>query len=687
MNAPPPAHRPPTKRRRAAHSTEDDAPRSPLFVNLPFELVAEILLYTRSTKDILATARTCRFLCNTLLRKESESIWKYARAHILPAPLPDPKDAGLSEAAFAAMLFDYGPCANCGRNSQNMLSSFSLRIRFCSRPECPQAWSPTNVTHVANIATLPQNQRAALEWLPLAESSACFWFPSVWPYRHAQVWPLDKIYLNRDMQTVLSEYAIYTADKVRQRHALEKERQQARMKFYAKVYEWKRARSHLTDHVQKSNEAFGKKIAIENGYEYLELIQGANSYNQLRLQKTKALDLLVQADFNAIAGLVELEMIAYKNREERRLREAGIREQRSQVETHYQRLLTKARAQVPPLAMPALPEFRTMPVLKLLQGPSVKPTRARTSKEKAPTVGSNLKERDSLLSQMLNQELDQWRKDAERNLGAVLGFPVDWKTAKSNILPPAKRLTARWTCGRCQKVERSYKWDECMDFQGVCRHECPGTRESTRHPRRESTWKAENFVKDEQAVNAVEKLLTAANINVESPEAAEKLNVVGARVLCLSCPGAIVMFPHNVIGHSHRHENMELEVLDGAEANRILAVPVEKDLAKHLLGGTDDKRVKQAKKTWLFGCRHCEQERVAPAPPSVNTNDDEESEVAAQLAVVRGPKFPKKKARRFALNGIRSHLKESHKIELPSDEDFYHVLGARPQQENSTLLD
>ncbi|KAJ7058052.1 hypothetical protein C8F01DRAFT_1027474 [Mycena amicta] len=691
----------PKRRRTSAANAQDEAShvRKPVLVNLPVELVADILLYTNSTKDVLAVARTCKFLCNTLLRREAAYIWRYTRLNCLPGPLPDPKKVGLSESAFAAMLFDPGTCANCSLITHNMFSSFSLRIRFCARPECQQRWTPKNITRVDNPAILRHKQRSALEWLPLAEAPSCFWFPA--PRLHVsnplsqsqQPWPNgDKGYLNDHMNAAMAEFDSYTADIVRERHAKEKERQEARMTFYVEVWTWRGRRVDLARTVHRSNEALSKQLAKEAGYEYNALIQGSQTYNALRLQKNKTLELIVEKDFTVVADVIEAEILAFKEREERRAKEATIRANRAQVEEHYHRLLTEARTPTPPIALPSLTEFRTMPILRLLQSPdasssatsqaAVAFSRKANATRKTPTVTHDLKNKETLVSKLLDSELDKWRRTAERDLGVILGFPAEWKTAKSNVLHPVKRLTARWTCKKCGKVGRAYKWDECMDFDGVCRHECPGSRESKHRPRKESIWASENFVKDEQAVGAMTKLVQLCGIDAENPNSFEKWNAIGARVVCLSCPSAIIMRPSDVVGHSHRHEMMDFEILEQRAADKLVAAPVEQRLAKYLLGGTDDKKVKKAKELWSFGCRHCEQERPttspqapsAPPPPAASEENEDKEDGEEVEEHVRGPKFTKKKAKRFNLNGLRSHLKEKHKIGLACDEDFYHVV-------------
>ena len=76
---------------------------------LPFELIAEILLFTNSPKTVLALARTSKFLCHTLTGSNAQYIWRHVRENCLPAPLPQPTPQ-FTESSFIAFIFDGGKC-------------------------------------------------------------------------------------------------------------------------------------------------------------------------------------------------------------------------------------------------------------------------------------------------------------------------------------------------------------------------------------------------------------------------------------------------------------------------------------------------------------------------------------------------------------------------------------------------
>lgn len=91
-------------------------PKPSPFVALPVELLSEILIYTGSSQHVLAVARTCKALCQTLLSTTNQFIWRMARRAgaidlvVGPVYLPDPPQDFFGEAAYAAFVFDSGAC-------------------------------------------------------------------------------------------------------------------------------------------------------------------------------------------------------------------------------------------------------------------------------------------------------------------------------------------------------------------------------------------------------------------------------------------------------------------------------------------------------------------------------------------------------------------------------------------------
>lgn len=126
----------------------------PFFLLLPFDILLEILSRTNHLGDLLAVARTCKNLCRKLTDPSAYPLWRGMRRNI---SLPDPAkytgevkgDDGTSmkimgvrkfthEPAYAAFVFDGGPCEICHKDTDRPYRSFSLRIRLCDNSECFQ---------------------------------------------------------------------------------------------------------------------------------------------------------------------------------------------------------------------------------------------------------------------------------------------------------------------------------------------------------------------------------------------------------------------------------------------------------------------------------------------------------------------------------------------------------------------
>ena len=76
---------------------------------IPLEILAEVLSYVNSPKDVLSVARCSKHLCATLLNPSNVMIWRRARLDCVVPDLPPPLP-GWSESAYAAFVFDEGHC-------------------------------------------------------------------------------------------------------------------------------------------------------------------------------------------------------------------------------------------------------------------------------------------------------------------------------------------------------------------------------------------------------------------------------------------------------------------------------------------------------------------------------------------------------------------------------------------------
>jgi len=104
----------PGKRRRKGEAGDVAADEEKAAIahitRLPFELIAEILLYSTSPADILSLSQTCKHFCATLVQNPVATfIWKRVRAQTNP-PVPDPTDLGFTEPQLANFIYGGGNC-------------------------------------------------------------------------------------------------------------------------------------------------------------------------------------------------------------------------------------------------------------------------------------------------------------------------------------------------------------------------------------------------------------------------------------------------------------------------------------------------------------------------------------------------------------------------------------------------
>lgn len=109
---------------------------------------------------------------------------------------------------------------------------------------------------------------------------------------------------------------------------------------------------------------------------------------------------------------------------------------------------------------------------------------------------------------------------------------------------------------------------------------------------------------------AINKVLDLANIDAASSNAHADFVAIGARILCKSCPGVIVLSSTQLVGHSHRHESMDVELLEKGEAQVILRYPLTTGLAVKL-SNKHETWLNQLRDKRVYGCRHCLQRRGA----------------------------------------------------------------------------
>jgi hypothetical protein len=115
MSVDPPLNKTPHSRRakKRSRKTRSNAlisvPTKCHLACVPIEIIADILSYTRTPKDILALTRTSKWLFSVLNSPSAAYIWKNARLRCVPQAIPDPLPT-FTECSYAAFIFDGGMC-------------------------------------------------------------------------------------------------------------------------------------------------------------------------------------------------------------------------------------------------------------------------------------------------------------------------------------------------------------------------------------------------------------------------------------------------------------------------------------------------------------------------------------------------------------------------------------------------
>ena len=203
-----------------------------------------------------------------------------------------------------------------------------------------------------------------------------------------------------------------------------------------------------------------------------------------------AYDLL---DVDPIRSIIESELLEMQARCERQKSEGAYREKLTEVKKIYERMrcgtLKGARTGTSDLneslIVPPLSVFCTLPSVRLLKGspdPSVVPS------DSIP-ASSDIKS-SRLTTSLIISDIHTWLTPVQTHLMRLLGYPNGWQSASTRVLPPLKRVTARFFCRRCGEgnVGRAYQRQLCLDFRGVCSHVCVAAhKKAIRGPHQEAS--------------------------------------------------------------------------------------------------------------------------------------------------------------------------------------------------------
>jgi len=190
-----------------------------------------------------------------------------------------------------------------------------------------------------------------------------------------------------------------------------------------------------------------------------------------------------------------------------------------------------------------------------------------TERTNATKSVADVLQNNPLMADLLKTQLTKWTEKAKQDLGVVLGFPRNWKSANKNILHPVERLTGRFLCTRCERVDVKYRNDGCLDFAGACRHECGVGNEKKGRIRKGKKWKWDPsmFARDDKAglfsssclksqelirvLQAIKVLKSCLELlgYAEDKDGGNYLLKVGCGVVCNSCDLPMVIDSRNIV--------------------------------------------------------------------------------------------------------------------------------------------
>ncbi|KAH9478544.1 putative mannosyl-oligosaccharide alpha-1,2-mannosidase 1B [Psilocybe cubensis] len=661
-------------------------------LSLPLELLAEIMILTGSPQHVLATARTSKTLCDTLLSPDAEFIWREARkgsgcvfevqnsmfVHLGKETfsLPEPPKQFFGEPAYAAFVFDSGNCEACGNETAMLYQSFALRFRLCKKQSClssrslkPVRRGDNNIVDPAT-AIIPTNEASSLDD-KVSYNSGSIWPNTTRSYCRPAAW-----------EEAVRFHSTYSSrDNYNEMYRRRQERNLEWMKLCVQLYNWNRARTLIFKRNVESNENTTKILASKYGWERGELLN--TDFGHYLRYKNKVIERINEIDVRVLRDNIESRLLALTEKRDRRNGEVALMNGRKDVEKAYQHL--RSSKEYPYL--PSLATFRKLPVVAMLQS-------AETPSSTGTVFDSLTK--DKTVKDLLISQLKKWVDSAKSDFGVILGFPKNWKTASKNILHPVERVTARFLCTRCPRLDTKYRPDESLDFAGACLHECfvGNAKHARLRTGKKSVWDSKNFVKDDKAINVLKKAVSALGF-AEDRDGGNYLLQVGFALVCTSCDPSMVLDSRSIIGHSHRHEDMQCSFTTPLDdiVGYMGGFPYEYGLVKKLLVPTTPPPIiKQEIDKKNYGCRHClrdKQVKAAALAAAASTNDDatangaapgipaaaiHPTSASANLAAMRGPQIqlsalvyrphdlgvegPHDKPPPLTnFNGMRSHLK------------------------------
>ncbi|EDR08227.1 uncharacterized protein LACBIDRAFT_327282 [Laccaria bicolor S238N-H82] len=292
----------------------------------------------------------------------------------------------------------------------------------------------------------------------------------------------------------------------------------------ADLYDWfTRVQNAFRLH-KKEKEAARKGLVTLNGWDFWDMMN-CTVYGPYHKHKNRI--------YEQVGGVAE----------------AAHRKSREEALQHHSRLRSAVPAQGESRKPAAVSAFLKLPVLDPLQSPGSLPDDTSVSK--------TLK-KDPFVTCILEGQVAQWTDKARQDFGVMFGYPAEWKSANKNIVHPAERLSARYLCKKCKYFPTKYRDDECLDFAGACAHQCVvGNPKAKKNG--QAKWTVPNFKKDDKASAALKQLIAIFGHDNQKSSAKDVLSR-NNYVLCVSCDPPLYVCTAGVAGHSHRHEEMKMQI-------------------------------------------------------------------------------------------------------------------------------
>ncbi|KAL5534167.1 hypothetical protein ACEPAG_628 [Sanghuangporus baumii] len=624
------------KKRKAHHGVADadiSPPKRDLISTLPWELIAEILSMTTS-EEVLALARCSRHFCDSLvINPRSKCIWESARKYCRPE-IPDPTP-NFTEPAYAAYIFDGGPCEQCGKYIDAFYKSFALRLRVCN-DKCYEEWKDEKAFRFPDVPS--KEEFVVKDWVVGLEG---------------------ELFRKSDFLLALSEYRRFVGQgksrinrklhysMLREKYVYKK---RAILVLSRSLLDWTSQRAALTLVIKKRNLGVLVELALLEGWELNDVLN-TPTCNEFYKWHNRALEHVQQRNFNVIKPDVEAEIMKQAKKRARSKEEQAYSKRRELMAQEYYRRKSIGFSLSKPVILPNLNVFRQQSMIKLLQN-----RRGSDPDNLAPNLQHPSTRR------MIDDDLSFWRGKTDFEFKKILGADKFYPISKKK-LDPLDRLTARFICTRCLDHTSDESKVPPLDFREACAHQC---KHFTKKQKAKVTWSPKQFMPDQKAICATRKLLALLNVSEDLQESLQKIDADYNRILCRDCDGKTVMNFQAMQRHSHRHENMDMEFLTPQQVKRLPFQPIRWGLCAELTSMAKSAPRKAGLK--IYGCRHCLQQgdlEQELAEDKMNLNEQN----------MRTKKSDKgdKRQKLMSFHGMRCHVLQSHGISHLSDEDIFRV--------------